>query len=377
MPCGINRTIVSFPRSSRVASTWLMLVLQLCLLTTWLVSCATGAEQNELQKTIRLRGLPNDEVPVVSAVAIHPTDDVLATSGDDHVVRLWDLQTGRLRRSLRGHSDWVTCVSFSSGGSQLITGGRDRRLLMWDLNEPSRPVPLGQHHRPISNMATHPATDRVAVAGFRAPLKLYDAGRGQLLQTLACPCADTRAIAFSPSGDWLAAGGRNGKLRIWNFRTGHRFDIAAHKRRITSVVFASEDLLVSAGEEQRIHVWDVQQGSKQHTLSHRSGKVLAMTMIDDFRFAAATSQNVIALFHVQDTLPFTVLKGHTGSVADIVARDQQLVSGSFDTTVRIWHIAPDEVRNQAAHSPLKSPTVEPTRSTSVSKRIDPTSPTIE
>lgn len=329
---------------------------------------AFAEESAALRKTIRLRGLPNDEVPVITSLALQPNGNLLATAGDDHTVRLWNVSTGQLTRTLRGHSDWVTSVAFCNAGSMLLTGGRDRQLLMWDLDQPIQPVPLGSHSRPISSVKVHDATNRVAVVGFRAPLKIYDSSNGRLKNTFKCPCMDTRAIAFSPSGDLLAAGGRNGKLRIWNLRTGRQIDLTGHQRRVTSVVFATESLLLSAGEDRAIHSWNIAQESKQQSFSHGAGKVLAMTMIDENQFAAATTTNEIAVFHMHDSLPFAVLKGHTGSVAALVAREHQLISGSFDTTIRVWDVVDHDSDNQATNQPSK-PADEAIRATSVSKRL--------
>ena len=318
------------------------------LLTVLGFSAASGNDESTyLQQTIQLRGLPKDEVPVVTTVSIHPTLDLLATAGDDHRVRIWGVKTGQLLGTLRGHSDWVTCVSFCSGGATLVTGGRDRQLLVWDLTNPSRGIPLGKHRGPISNIAVSPSGKRVAVAGFRTPLKVFDIESRECIQTLSCACEDTRALAFSPNGAWLAAAGRNGIVRVWDFTTGETFDLPGHKRRVAAVVFASDSCLLSAGEEQLIGCWDLTRRERQRSLRFDGGKVMALTMIDEHRLAIATAQNEIVLFDLRNETPTLALKGHTGSVAAIVARNENLISGSFDTTIRVWRIPDDELDNQA------------------------------
>lgn len=355
-------TNASSPRAcSSFPSPWIMLAF-LGLFATWEPSGLWAEESSVLEKTIRLRGLPDDEIPVVTSLSIHPTEDLLATAGDDHLVRLWDLQSGQIIRTLHGHTDWVTRVAFCRNGQQLLTAGRDRRLLNWDLRSGGPPVSVGTHRRPISGIALHPQSQRLAVTGFRSTLKLFDlprSGRARLTQEATCPCLDTRALGFSPNGQWLAAAGRNGKIRIWNLRSGQSFDLAGHKRRVTNVVFASDSLLLSAGEEQVIHMWNVPEQMRQHSLKHRAGKVLAMTMLDATRFAVSTAQNVIVLCDVRDSSPYAILQGHTGSVAAIVARGDHLVSGSFDTTVRIWNISRAGTgSDNQAHRPRPAVTLE-------------------
>jgi hypothetical protein len=45
--------------------------------------------------------------PVITAVAILPGGGQVATAGDDHVVRIWSAENGRIVHTLSGHSDWV------------------------------------------------------------------------------------------------------------------------------------------------------------------------------------------------------------------------------------------------------------------------------
>jgi len=305
----------------------------------------------QLERLIELKGLPKDRVPVVTAIAIQPNGNLLATAGDDHIVRLWDVGTGELVRQLRGHRDWVTAVSFCSDGSELITGCRDRRVLIWNVGDGKLRGSLGTHEHPISTIVVSPQDEIVAIAGFRAALKLYDLKSRKLLGLLTCPCKDTRAVDFSSDLRFIASAGRNGKIRIWNLTSGKTFDIDAHARRVRSIVFVpGNDKLVSAGDDPLIRVWDLANGNMLHQLPSESGKVLSMTMIGNNQLATSSSDNVIRLFRLNGSRSHALLTGHTGSIAALIARNQKLISGSFDTTVRIWSI-------QASSSPVTSPMV--------------------
>lgn len=298
-----------------------------------------------LKGKIQLHGLPKSKVPVVTAVALQPRGRLVVTAGDDHIVRLWDATTGRLARELRGHKDWVSAVAFSRDGSEVITGGRDGRVLVWDAETGRAKRSLGEHVHPITSIVVADKTDIVAVGEFRAPLKIYDLATGKRMSRLTCPCTDVRAIAFSPSMKFVAAAGRNGVIRIWNLADGTKRDIKAHALRVTSLVFTADDQLLSASEDKAIRLWDAADGQAIRSFTGNSGKVLSMKLVDNRRFAAATTDNVIRLFNLDDADPESVLRGHTGSIAALDYRNQTLYSGSFDTTVRVWSV--DLNRNSA------------------------------
>lgn len=72
---------------------------------------------------------PVAETPVIGDLQCF--DAALATGTKDGVVRLWDLRSGKIIRSLEGHTDAITSLKFDS--KNLVTGSLDRSVRIWDL----------------------------------------------------------------------------------------------------------------------------------------------------------------------------------------------------------------------------------------------------
>ena len=87
----------------------------------------------------------------VSSVAYSPNGDTLAGGGANHIVRLWDADTGGPKRILEGHTEGVRSVAYSPDGSLLASGSEDGTILLWRFT-PNTNATV----RILSSMATSP-----------------------------------------------------------------------------------------------------------------------------------------------------------------------------------------------------------------------------
>ncbi len=314
-----------------------------------------------------LRGIlrPNaeprhDAPPVITTVAIQPqpvrqanssapNPQLLAAAGDDHTVRLWRLEDGKPVGKLKGHRDWVRSVVFTPDGRSLVTAGDDGRVLQWDLDGLALPpTELYKQDQTLYDVAVSPKGDRMFFVGFDAKLQTVALNSRRQGKQLVCPCGDMRTITVSPDGQQVASGGRDGLVHIWSLPDLQcRGEIQAHKRRVRAMTFNHDGRwLISAGEDRAIVVTSVGDGSEVMRLSSGPAKVLALAICGENVLASAGSDNLIRLWDLQKQTQLGTLAGHSGSVAALASNGETLVSGSFDTTVRVWRVrkAVDELQ---------------------------------
>ncbi|KAL8727867.1 MAG: hypothetical protein Q9166_005744 [cf. Caloplaca sp. 2 TL-2023] len=119
---------------------------------------------------------PKDVTPVkqlaghsrkVGHVLFNPAAaNVLATSSGDYTVKIWDVEAGSPRLTLK-HTDIVQSLSWSANGSLLVTTSRDKKLRIWDVRQeaPAHVAPghAGAKNSRVTWMGEH---DRIATTGF-------------------------------------------------------------------------------------------------------------------------------------------------------------------------------------------------------------------
>lgn len=334
------------PISRLRVNTWMPLIAALVLLLGAQAAAAGPAEsvpERSATRVIELAAPDVDEkTPVISGVTLDPSGRFLAAVGDDHLVRVFDAQSGKILYRWRSHIDWVKASVFRPDGQVLATSGDDRRIDLWDVNNQGRPRSLSEVERVVYALAYSPDGRMLAVAGFDDRVRIVDASDGHVLRELSAPGSDIRAVCFSPDGARLAAAGRAGLLRIWQSDTGQPVaDVQVSARRVCALAYSPDGKLLAIGGQQRsVRLLDTSSAKIVADLPERPGRVLALCFCGPDLLASAGSGNAIHLWNVSTQQEQCRLVGHTGSVTAMVFhRDTAtLISGSYDTTVRLWDV---------------------------------------
>src|SRR5262245_45919643 len=154
------------------------------------------------------------------AVAVSPDGKALASgawnAGRDHLVRLWDVKTGKNTRSLKGHASVVVAVAFLPDGKRLLSGGGDRRMRLWDLTK-GQEVRQFEHSGMAQGIAVSgDGKTAVTCCDRDAWLYVWDIEKGKLLHRMLGHGAVPRGVAWVPGGDRCLSASWDGSVRLWD-----------------------------------------------------------------------------------------------------------------------------------------------------------------
>ncbi|MBX3416327.1 MAG: WD40 repeat domain-containing protein [Pirellulaceae bacterium] len=296
---------------------------------------AVGDWKSEVIQTVGQA--PNFRPPVVADVALNPAESLLAIVGDDHFISVYDLASKTFAHTLRGHSDWVRVAKFSPDGKVLLTAGNDRKCLLWKTTEWDAPYQMPLHTAAIIDADICPQSRTIAIVGFEQSLHLYDLGNRELQHKLTCSTNDVQCVRFSHDGSRVAAAGRDGNVRVWDVATRSKIvDLAIHRQRILDINFLPDGRILSASQDQFVKISDPDTGRVVVEFPRFAAKLYCVATLDEAHIVTGGSDNEVSIWNIATREKSATLKGHTGTVSCLVKGASILVSGSFDTQVRVW-----------------------------------------
>lgn len=158
----------------------------------------------------------------VVCLAFTPDRKTLITGDENGTVRLLSPE-GQLKTTLRSHKDGPAfAVAVSPDGKKLATGGRDKVIKVWDISKPKTPTPsvLTGHTNPVLALAFAPSGDAlVSVADEQ--MRVWDTSGENAKAGAVVPLGGkARSVAVSPDGKKVVTAGSPETNRVWEFNDG-------------------------------------------------------------------------------------------------------------------------------------------------------------
>lgn len=119
-----------------------------------------------------------------SQVALSTDGKTLVSGGQDKAIKVWDLQTGQLKRTLQSDSGVITALAIAPDGRTVVSGGGDRMVRIWDLATGKPAQMLKGHSSQNVGPIVISADGKTIVSGNYGEIKLWDLATGQLKATL-------------------------------------------------------------------------------------------------------------------------------------------------------------------------------------------------
>jgi WD40 repeat protein len=292
-------------------------------------------------KAIKVLSHPSE----VNEVSFSPDGKTLASGSEDKTVKLWDVETGKELKTLKGHQDSVNSVSFPPDGKTLASASRDKTVKLWDVVTGKELKTLNGHQSAVNSVSYSPDGKTLASASRDNTVKLWDVVTGKELKTLNGHQDQVWSVSFSPDGKTLASASWDNTVKLWDVGTGKELKtLKGYQSWVNSVSYSPDgETLASGSGDGTVKLWDVGTGKELKTLQVHQYSVRSVSFSPDGKtLASASADNTVRIWEVINSKEPPIsqpLRGHEAQVWAVAFSPdgKQIVSSEgIDGTLRLW-----------------------------------------
>lgn len=283
----------------------------------------------------------------------------IVSAGADGTLKVWDASTYAEVATLAGHLDSVNRCSYSPDGSMIASASDDWSVKIWDAETFRELTTLAGHDVPVADCCWSPDGTRIVSASWDHTLKIWDVTRkwdhllncsvpgSTELTTLIGHSDWVICCAFSPDGRYVASGGHDNALKLWNAQDKPATNPGTvHRGPVTGCAFspAGRRIASVSGADQvgnaTLKISDGETGVELLSNTRPGGLHGCAFTPEGERVVSMAENKTLVVWDPDTGRDLASLVGHTDGINGFVVSPEgtRIVSASWDHTLKVWDV---------------------------------------
>ena len=317
----------------------------------------------EIERTIGSEEATTEDV--IYTFALTSNDEELVTAHRSGLLKLWNFQTGELKKSWKNlHVGPVSCLEYSSSTELLASGGSDSLIRIWDFKKQICKGSLKGTQGVVSVIKFHPSENVIIGAADDADIIAWDIETREPVKKFSGHISKITAISFSHDGKYFVSSSRDKVLILWDFVKEKQVRTVPVYEGIECAVVLPYDLqlpngvelkdeskvyVASAGEEGIVKVWQMndskmiykQASSIISKASEKGGLAITQMLYNEQlqQVALVSFDHNIIVHELTSFKCCKQLIGFTDEILDLVLmgkKDQFLVMATNSNDIKVY-----------------------------------------
>ena len=209
----------------------------------------------------------------------------IASSGEDGTVRLWETESGKELQVCLGNQGNVWSVAFRPDGKRIVSASADGTVRQWS-TETGKEVaaPFERHQGDVICACYHPNGLQIASSSHDRTIRIWDSETAKQRLALYGPTHASTTLSFDASGQVMASGGDSSTVRFWNAKEdeANPFVLRGHDKYVYPAIVSPDGLwIASGGWDSKVNVWNVRTGQLTATRFYNDHPMKSLAFTPD------------------------------------------------------------------------------------------------
>lgn len=316
---------------------------QCALLEKWLVDSKSVVDISKFMPATNPTFIMEGHRNRVSAVAIHPKWSIAASGCADGEIKIWNLETGELERTVLAHTRPVLSLAFSPLSNMLVSSSGDLSVKVWDVGKGMANVRTMRGHEHTVSAVTCAVdsstnTEYVLSASRDKTIRLWELQTGLFVKSYLGHLDWVRAIAVATVQSSPAQEKHTYLLSVSS-------DRQAILRPIFETDGSSEEVKTFRNHKNVIECCAI---APREAFKTFEGKEGVEDSENSIIFATGGRDCHIFVYHSDSQTPILDLQGHDNWVQAIQfhPNGKHLISVGDDNNMIIWDLATGKIERK-------------------------------
>lgn len=279
-------------------------------------------------------------------------DNTLVSCSSDTTLKTWNcLSDGTCVRTLRQHSDYVTCLAAAEKNSNIVaSGGLGAEVFIWDIEAALTPSKSSDameddcsngingsgNSLPVTSLRTISSSNSISAHTSQSQGYVPISAKGHK--------ESVYALAMNDSGNLLVSGGTEKVVRVWDPRTGSKtIKLRGHTDNIRSLLLdPTGRYCLSGSSDSMIRLWDLGQQRCIHSYAVHTDSVWALASTPTFSHVYSGGRDLSLYLTDLATRESLLLCTGEHPILQLALHDDNIWVATTDSSVHRW---PAEGRN--------------------------------